>query len=133
MNREILFRIKSGNKWIYGLPLKITEKTIAFEGVLEDGSTYYDALCEKQTLGQFTGITDKKGKKIFEGDIVELIVIGGYRHKRYKVFYDNETAQWLMKNGEGIDDCDKFYGQQVRCNMIVIGNIFDNPDLLEEV
>lgn len=127
MNREILFRIKSVKDWVYGLPLNIKEKTVAFEGVLEDGSTWYDAICDRQTLGQFTGLTDKKDKKIFEGDVVEL------KHKGKKV-----TGQVTYKycrfkidsKGIGYSLTNLFLLSQP--DIEVIGNIHDNPELLEE-
>ena len=120
--REILFRGKriDNNKWIYGdfvsdgCWICHTEYLNEYGDV---GDLYHQVVSE--TVGQFTGLTDKNGKKIFEGDIVKDITDGVPR----EVFYCNESAMFLKK---GI--LRSSLGNPL--HLEVIGNIHDNPELL---
>lgn len=125
--REILFRAKTArdSEWIYG-------------DLLHDGYDYDVAIWEEktklvteiqpQTVGQYTGLTDKKGKKIFEGDVLKDsdIVVGGEVQIKGQVF---EVAMrkgvWCVQEK---DDWDFLNTYAQRCE--VIGNIHDNPELL---
>ena len=128
--REILFRGKSnyGNvgEWEYGL--------VAQPHVTEDGivtSYYFTKLDENgwssqrtvsaNTIGQYTGLTDKNGKRIFEGDIVSHFVNG----KEFKgvVQYADGAFGISCESGAGQFLCFCNNGE-------VIGNIHDNPELL---
>lgn len=76
-----------------------------------------------ETLCQCTGLTDKNGKKIWENDIIELPGEDGY----FVCEWQEDTARFVL-NGEGLTvDFDNYWSYEVE----VIGNIFDNPDLLE--
>lgn len=93
------------------------------------------AKIKPETLGQYTGLTDKNGTKIFEGDIVRIngwwYVSGpaGYEKNMTVVKYDNEVCGFTpMCNYD--TDCGVFHSAE-ECE--VIGNVFDNPELLEGV
>ena len=76
-----------------------------------------------ETVGQFTGLTDKNGKRIFEGDIVSLVKHDGLI---YKVVY--VPCRYELVNSKGVN-CfvlDIYKSE----NIEVIGNIHDNPELL---
>ena len=77
-----------------------------------------------ETVGEYTGLRDKIGKRIFEGDIVTMPKYGGGRHKSV-VYFKNGKFAVNGSNYNFKDICPK--------NMEVIGNISDNPELLKEV
>jgi uncharacterized phage protein (TIGR01671 family) len=132
--REILFRAKrkDNGEWVYGDLLKNIDciKIREREKDITRIAKSYEVISE--TVGQYTGLKDINGKKIFEGDIVKLITKGARNHSIYQLFYDVETGQLLMKNGEMIEDCENFYGKLAITNTGVIGNIHDNKELLRE-
>ncbi len=67
----------------------------------------------------YTGLHDKKGKEIYEGDIVTR-----YSEGRYKIYWHEFTACWRMTGHTGIDKGD----MALACE--VIGNVYENPELL---
>ena len=81
--REIIFRGKRADngEWVYGS--LITERNM-FDGNLmtmhiqDIEEPYDDNLIDDETVGQFTGLTDKNGTKIFEGDILSAHLDDGY-------------------------------------------------------
>ncbi len=146
MNREILFRGKrTGNgEWVEGKLFNdgIVDSNRLFvgdiviernkEGGEEDwnwdvtGIDFYEV--DPETVCQYTGLTDKNGKKIFEGDIV----------KHFNRPGDNDT--YVISHIEWYQDGCRFikknmnqsqYNITGECIYEVIGNIFDNPELLE--
>lgn len=84
---------------------------------------------DPNTVGQFTGLTDKNGRKIFEGDIV-FTEHGSINEEdgNAVIEWDEDTARFVIKWDGLICDFDNFYGHDLE----VIGNIYDNPELLEE-
>lgn len=139
MNREILFKAKrtDNGEWVEGLPGydingKITEIEV-YKKVFD--CRIYEI--DPNTLCQFTGLTDKNGKKIWENDIVLLREeIQDYEWKAVVKFGNpNGKYNWgwqLVPIGE----CDMnkdilLWIDMEIANCEVIGNIFDNEDLLE--
>lgn len=136
--REILFRGKrlDGERWEEGSlfsaatgACKIIQALALHPDYVEDGESgghiYYSEgwPVKSETVGQYTGLTDKNGVKIFEGDIVLDEKTG----KKYEILY----------NYSGFMRADKhrfFYGITLGMNddYEVIGNIYDNPELMED-
>lgn len=79
-----------------------------------------------ETVGQFTGSKDKKRNKIFEGDIIERFWLG--KKYIYRIDYDKYIASFIGKDIYGLNFTTFDYDA---CEFEVIGNIYDNPELLE--
>lgn len=144
--REILFRGKridngewiEGNfgKYALGNGEKISCISIPKANSVA-GSLCYDV--EPETVGQYTGLTDKNGKKIFEGDIIHvnytISVPAGVgpllRIVKHSIDYKSvvafENCRFCLKKQNG----EIFEMHLVPGEVEVIGNIHDNPELLE--
>lgn len=73
---------------------------------------------------EYTGLTDKNGRKIFEGDIVVVNDEDG----KFVIKWDSKDARFTMESKSLVTDFSAYWGYQTE----VIGNVFDNPELLEE-
>lgn len=140
---EILFRGKriDNCKWIYGSlfmhdgvgvcihsPDMFCETRTFLKGELLSAQTELVRIIP-ETVGQFTGLTDKDGKKIFEGDILSRPSYWGIR-------IDYENGCFMVRNSNSVQyinlitNC-PLYNFSTIANYEVIGNIHDNPELLE--
>jgi uncharacterized phage protein (TIGR01671 family) len=136
MSREILFRGKHihamdsnehlNGTWVHGY---LSDKDYIYDKSLEG-----EFLVDEDTICQYTGLTDKNGKKIFEGDIVRYgEVCGevkfGLHESNWQIgkynqgFFVTFPKEYLLRNELGY----------WRNKIVVVGNVFDNPELLEEV
>lgn len=131
MMREILFRGKFGNEWKYGFLSIEPQGLVIKEPYKNDSSNVWHI--ESDTIGQYTGFTDKDGNKIFEGDIVEFTDSDGDT-TLYEVFWDGNNGKFAIAasgNRNYVDDFELFDELFERNEYFklfeVIGNIFDNP------
>ena len=136
MSREILFRGKAvgTNKWVYGY---YVHQYGAHEIVLPDGHDadgFESRHVEPETICRYTGLTDKNGNKIFEGDILRV----PYRpHDDCIVeWYDGSfRLRWANKDRRaeyGNDYNAVCCVQAVVGRRTIVGNIFDNCELVKE-
>lgn len=127
MNREILFKAKrkDNGEWVEGCIVIDQSRLDRFKyriQPIESGALYAHPI-DPDTLCQYTGLTDKNGKKIWENDIVEIPSEDG----DFKCEWEEDTARFVF-NGDGLTvDFDNYWAYEVE----VIGNIFDNAELLE--
>lgn len=130
--REIKFRGKSNREWVYGLLLK-SDKDDKYKYLIQ--SDHEKCKCcgkelvkyfitDEETIGQYTGLKDKNGEEIYEGDIVYIIP----EDETGVIEWDNEMARYIVIYDNIITDFDNWYGEDLE----VIDNIYDNPELLEE-
>lgn len=131
MNREILFRAKHihamdsnehlNGTWVHGY--------LSDKNYINDKSLEGEFLVDENTICQYTGLTDKNGKKIFEGDILrhadETILKTVWNDEKYGFAAQCAEDSVLLKDYKwGLWE---FESDEVE----VIGNIFDNPELLK--
>lgn len=130
--REILFRgkRKDNDEWVKGYPIcPEFDKSRAYIGYLfpDDDHDIDVTEVDPSTVGQFTGLTDENGVKIFEGDIIEYT--DGCNDWLGAVKYACGDAQFVVRFiGRDVESFDNLYSGDCE----VIGNICDNPELFDE-
>lgn len=130
MEREILFRAKHihamdsnehlDGTWVHGY--------LSDKNYINDKSLEGEFLVDENTICQYTGLNDKNGKKIFEGDILrhadETILKTVWNDRKYGF------AAQCVKGSVLLKDCKWGLWEFESDEVEVIGNVFDNPELL---
>lgn len=146
MNREIKFRGKETEtgKWVYGGLFKEPAPPQCFEKTLEDKywivypnpkympdwNLPYEMVrtdVDKETIGQYTGLKDRNMKEIYEEDIVQIDM-----DRAYVKWNDKYGYFQLIPISDYYFDSDVIGQALEYADIEVIGNIYDNPELLEE-
>lgn len=145
MKREIKFRGKrlDNKKWIYGDLIHIDKSDI---GIVTDYAHWQGCRVDPKTVGQFTGLLDRNGKEIYEGDILALPANGkeaefefiGWEGlypayvRLYAVSYHaGDCGFGLCLLHEALHDNPDICGLAGHDRMYILGNIHDNPELIK--
>lgn len=138
--REILFRGQRADngEWVYGSLLQINlKKTFICDGTVWIGTLTpckFEVISD--TVGQYTGLTDKDGKRIFEGDIVRIKGnpdYPDYANVDYPALIAFLDGGFCAIDGTIEEHAFRRYAlARFDFDLEVIGNIHDNPELLEE-
>lgn len=140
MMREILFRGKAINRnegchrteyqnceWVYGLVTRLYDeqfKNLPAEMTNTNGISGIEI--DYKTIGQYTNMLDKNGRKIFEGDIIDFL----YRSDNDDygiVQYDVDETEFGFVYNSIFEELGRYYRPK---DIEVIGNIYDNPELV---
>lgn len=137
--REILFRGKrtDNDEWIFGRVFRLSERLNPFIMLVDRGGISFEV--EPETVGQSTGLTDKNGVRIFEGDILAASYPEQTRSVpgvvKFGEFKDVDSDDIYPYNGWHIE----VFGHCISImepaadgiEIEIIGNIHDNPELME--
>lgn len=145
MNREIEFRgkarmtidelndigLSSNNGWVYGNLIQSSGLTFIVGGVVDWCDEYlaheWWVQVDPDTVGQYTGLKDKHGTKIFEGDIVAY----SDGEESFIAVVEWDYWSWYLK---GVTPVDNFsfddMADKEKAECIVTGNVYENPELL---
>lgn len=139
MGREIKFRgldVMTG-EWVYGnlVQTGVGMKYIIPKNFIADEIPQWKV--DKETVGQYTGLTDRNDKEIYEGDIVKYLdaygcsTENGYDFSEFDnvgvIEWEEEEMRYSVTNRENID-LETFWESK---HIEVMGNIYEHPELLE--
>ncbi len=123
MNRPIKFRAwdKDLKRYLYN---DFLGRLCDFFAIIEGTPSRF------RKLEQFTGLLDKNGKEVYEGDLIDMTQRLDDYQTYAEIIWDNEESCWGYRHKDGEDNV---YGNLMDLNMSaseVIGNIYENPSLL---
>nr|DAQ74117.1 MAG TPA: YopX protein [Caudoviricetes sp.] len=145
MERQIKFRAKhiKNGAWLYGDLLQSNEGSV-YIGVhgqyIDDGYHFndmYDKTCyvDEDTIGQFTGLLDRNGKEIYEGDIItvkgrypRVVLWGKMMWALMPTEYYHDEVFWAMN----LQHPEVDWWEEFADEFEIIGNIYDHPSLISD-
>lgn len=137
--REILFRGKQvdNGEWVYGAYCGLCRMTnkagdFGYAHLIRQSNDEPLYRVDPKTVGEYTGLTDKNGKKIFEGDIVKW-TDEYFNDYKSEVIYCCDKYNYPAFDFEKHDyECNGLQYAHEDCYLEVIGNIHNNPELIKE-
>lgn len=137
MKREIKFRGKCerSDEWCYGSLVDYGYDEMpeiqGFDVFREGNDNWKEIKVIPETVGQFTGLYDKNGKEIYEGDIGKTKEYGKFLGDKNFSGYDHFEV--LLENGGfRLENEERIFNLTNNSHIEVIGNVHDNPELLKE-
>lgn len=130
MNREIKFRGKrlANAEWCYGSLLVWANGECTILEKSDSSNAVWKREVDPNTIGQFTGLCDKNGKEIYDGDIIKIT---GSNEAKHVAYSDKEAAFGIQyPDGDFFAFAYDVTGVSEACYE-VIGNIHDNLELLK--
>ena len=143
MSREIKFRGRNPNngQWKYGDLIQYESGEVAIlnrfsKHGFEATEICYRTIASPETVGQYTGLKDKHGVEIWEGDIIRIEYPGGgdFENTVGRVWWDEDEGAFYHGNDQGRPPKRLWFRwtrEGRKSNVTVIGNVHDNPELLE--
>ena len=134
--REILFKAKriDNGKWVEGYVVRKHGLYFIYDIVNSDSCRQNIYEIDPETLCQFTGLCDKNGNKIWENDIV-LVAENVYSTVKFGLYHEAMKSE-RTHQGFYLESMDNYYYREElgywAKESAVVGNIFDNPELLQE-
>lgn len=137
MMREILFRGKrmDNGEWVYGMPWIFKDHSCICpwkDGMCKYDTGFYPVQVEPSTVGQYTGLNDKNGKRIFEGDIIDQSGcrwIVGFQNSAFVASNKDDSIQFALFEQYNYDWDENIWAPPDYFEGI--GNIYDNPEVLK--
>lgn len=132
INRDIGYhrtKYKNGD-WVYGLITRLYDErfpNLSAEMTDENGVSRIEV--DYKTVGQYTGLTDKNGVKIFDGDVIIAYHNGKFMNTSY-IIYDAPEYLCELISGINIDMVDSLSDYHDEYAIEVVGNVHDNPELI---
>ena len=136
MKRKILFRgfNRKNNKWLYGYYLvNRGQHFICPEGVQNPLASWEDFVVEEESVGEWTGLKDKNGKEIWEGDIVGFPISLFYEldddddeFVTAKISFTYGSFAVIYRGG-----IEKIFLQDLCDEIEVVGNTYQNKEILK--
>ena len=120
--RKIKFRgLSLTGDWIYG---NLDDQGDMVEIFNRDDGIFSKSVVMPKTVGQYTGLKDKNGKEIYEGEILK-----NKREENFKLYWNEEMCAFYLQNISWLseDTLVEFHRME---NFEIIGNIFENKELL---
>lgn len=145
MNREILFRGKrlDNNEWLYGSHFTDSGEDYIIPQNLLGINDYEEYQVDQNTVGQFTGLRDKNGRKIYEGDVVRRKDSAYGMEDIGVVKFDCSLGAFVLESEnrgrtyravfkKGFSDNDGKCTIEGTYSYELLGNVYDNPELLKK-
>jgi len=132
--RELKFRIwdKKNKKWIYEWDASHKRLAISLVGLVYHGG-YDDVLPENDyVIQQYTGLKDKNGTPIFEGDLIQYNQNSNYDGMNFEVIWSDASFGWVLKSKTGDYLTNQITPNGPRYNFLeIISNVCENPELIK--